>query len=413
MTYILNSHSAYKPSGIEWLGDLPSHWDVQRGRWLFQKMDRPVRDSDEVITCFRDGSVTLRKNRRTTGFTESIKEIGYQGVRKEDLVIHQMDAFAGAIGVSDSDGKSTPVYSVCRTTNDADPFYYAHIIREMARNGWILALTRGIRERSTDFRYGELARQMLPLPPLSEQRAIARFLDRADERIQRFINTKERLIALLDEERRAVVNRVVTRGLNAGVRMKPSGIKWLGNVPAHWEVRRLKSICRLVYGDSLTKAARLGGSVPVYGSNGTVGCHSSPNTSAPCVIIGRKGSHGKIQYSSEPTFVIDTAYSIDKSNTDANIRWLYYFLISIELDGYSKDSAVPGLGRDEVYERAGLYPPLPEQRAIAEYLDRATADIDARISRARRQIELLGEYRARLIADAVTGKIDVRDVDQP
>ena len=151
---MMNKHClypAYKPSGVPWLDDMPEHWDVRRAGWLFRKMDRAVRDGDEVITCFRDGTVTLRKNRRTEGFiTESLKEIGYQGVRRGDLVIHQMDAFAGAVGVSDSDGKGTPVYSVCHPNQDADPFYYAHIVREMARSQWILALAKGIRERSTD-----------------------------------------------------------------------------------------------------------------------------------------------------------------------------------------------------------------------------------------------------------------------
>ena len=105
MTPTPRPYPAYKPSGVPWLGDVPVHWDARRGGGLFHKMDRPVCDSDEVITCFRDGTVTLRKNRRTEGFTESLKEIGYQGVRKGDLVIHQMDAFAGAVGVSDSVGK--------------------------------------------------------------------------------------------------------------------------------------------------------------------------------------------------------------------------------------------------------------------------------------------------------------------
>ena len=197
------SYPGYKPSGIPWLGDLPEHWEVRRGRWLFRKMDRPVRDIDEVITCFRDGRVTLRKNRRTEGFTESLQEIGYQSIRKGDLVIHQMDAFAGAVGVSDSDGKGTPVYSVCRPTQYADSFYFAHIVREMARNQWILALAKGIRERSTDFRYSEFARQLLPLPPLPEQSAIVRYLDYVDRRIGRYVAAKRKLIGLLDEEKQA------------------------------------------------------------------------------------------------------------------------------------------------------------------------------------------------------------------
>ena len=100
----LKPYPAYKETSVPWLEQLPAHWKIERAKWLFQKMDRPVRESDEVVTCFRDGTVTLRKNRRMTGFTESLKEIGYQGIRRGDLVIHAMDAFAGAIGVADSDG---------------------------------------------------------------------------------------------------------------------------------------------------------------------------------------------------------------------------------------------------------------------------------------------------------------------
>ena len=109
----LNPDVPLKDSGVEWLGDLPSHWDVQRSKFIFKKIERKVNEEDQIVTCFRDGQVTLRANRRTEGFTNALKEHGYQGIRKGDLVIHAMDAFAGAIGISDSDGKATPVYSVC------------------------------------------------------------------------------------------------------------------------------------------------------------------------------------------------------------------------------------------------------------------------------------------------------------
>src|SRR5690554_4402883 len=112
-TMKIKKYSAYKDSGIEWIGDIPEHWEVRKANWLFKREKRLARSIDEVITCFRDGEVTLRKNRRVEGFTNSLKEIGYQGIRRGDLVIHAMDAFAGAIGVSDSEGKGTPVYSVC------------------------------------------------------------------------------------------------------------------------------------------------------------------------------------------------------------------------------------------------------------------------------------------------------------
>ena len=148
----------YRDSGVPWLGPIPVHWKTERAKWLFRKMERSVRECDEVITCFRDGVVTLRKNRRLRGFTESLAEHGYQGIRRGDLVIHAMDAFAGAAGVSDSDGKGTSVYSVCSPRNESvNTHYYAFCVREMARSLWILALSKGIRERSTDFRFPTFA----------------------------------------------------------------------------------------------------------------------------------------------------------------------------------------------------------------------------------------------------------------
>ena len=194
----LKPFTAMKHSGLLWLGEVPEHWKLERGKWLFRKMDRPIRDTDEVVTCFRDGIVTLRKNRRVRGFTEALKEIGYQGIRRGDLVIHGMDAFAGAIGVADSNGKGTPVYSVCEAGPSANPQYYAYALREMARSQWIQALTKGIRERSTDFRFECFGSQPVPLPPLPEQAAIVRFLDHADRRIRRYIRAKQKLITLLE-----------------------------------------------------------------------------------------------------------------------------------------------------------------------------------------------------------------------
>lgn len=149
----MKRYAKYKDSGIPWIGEVPEHWLQLRGKNIFTRMARVVEADDDVITCFRDGQVTLRKNRRTDGFTESFKEIGYQGIKPGDLVIHQMDAFAGAIGVSDSKGKGTPVYICLQPKGEQSNFYYAYLLREMARTGYIKSLYRGIRERSSDFRH--------------------------------------------------------------------------------------------------------------------------------------------------------------------------------------------------------------------------------------------------------------------
>ncbi len=246
MIHDLKPYPVMKDSGVPWLGQVPEHWEMKRGKSLFRKLDRPVEDAAETVTCFRDGVVTLRKNRRLRGFTEALKEIGYQGVRQGDLVIHAMDAFAGAVGVSDSDGKATPVYAVCSPVADAVPMYFAYTVREMARNEWILALSRGIRERSTDFRFDTFGAQLLPTPPASEQAAIVRFLDQADRRIRKAIAAKQKLIKLLQEQKQVIIHQAVTRGLDPNVKLKPSGVEWLGDVPEGWEVVPLRAIFKEV-----------------------------------------------------------------------------------------------------------------------------------------------------------------------
>ena len=206
----LNPDAKMKYSGVKWLGDIPAHWKMIRGKNLYEKMQRSVQETDEVITCFRDGTVTLRRNRRTTGFTESLKEIGYQGIRKGDLVIHVMDAFAGAIGVSDSDGKGTPVYSVCHAKGDSNNHYYAFLLREMAKAGYIQSLYRGIRERSSDFRFEVFGAQFYPVPPRSEQDQIVEYLSDTLTRINKLSAVREKQIEQLEALKTRLISDVVT-----------------------------------------------------------------------------------------------------------------------------------------------------------------------------------------------------------
>ena len=411
---LLHPYPDYKPSGLPWLGDMPAHWEVRRAGWLFRKMDRPVRDTDQMITCFRDGTVTLRKNRRTEGFTESLQEIGYQGIRRGDLVIHQMDAFAGAVGVSDSDGKGTPVYSVCHPTHDADPFYYAHVVREMARNQWILALAKGIRERSTDFRYSEFARQEFPLPPLPEQRAIIRYLDYVDRRARRYVSAKRKLIALLEEERQAIVSRAVTRGLDPNVRLKPSGVACLGDVPEHWEVRRLRSLASIGTGGRDTINREDDGKYPFFVRSQSVERINTWSFDGEAVLTAGDGvGGGKVFHYINGKF--DYHQRVYKFSNFRHVVGKYFFhyfrstLRNEVFQGTAK-STVDSLRLPMLQNFPVALPPLPEQHAVVESLEDATVGVDTAITRARRQTELVQEYRTRLIADVVTGKLDVREV---
>ncbi|MHB1414022.1 MAG: restriction endonuclease subunit S [Chloroflexota bacterium] len=183
-------------------------------------------------------------------------------------------------------------------------------------------------------------------------------------------------------------------------------VDWLGKIPAHWETRRLKFIAALSYGDSLPSDMREDGCIAVYGSNGPVGLHSSANTVGPALVIGRKGSFGKVNYSPAPCFAIDTTFFVDRRKSTADIRWLFYTLPLLGLDDISSDSAVPGLSREFAHSKVLPYPPISEQRAIAAFLDRETAKLDALIAKKERLIELLQEKRAALISRAVTKGLD-------
>lgn len=207
----INPSVKFKTTNIPWLQEIPEHWGIKRAKNLFKKELRPVQEGDEIVTCFRDGEVTLRKNRRISGFTEATDYRHYQHICKGDLVIHQMDAFAGSSGVSDSDGMGTPVLSVCTPKLDSiDNYYYAYILRLMGKNGFILSLYRGIRERSSDFRFETFVKQWLPVPPLSEQHSIVSYITERASKIDLLIEKLNKEIESIKEYKQRLISDVVT-----------------------------------------------------------------------------------------------------------------------------------------------------------------------------------------------------------
>lgn len=428
----IKPYPVMKDSGVPWLGEVPAHWEMKRAKWLFRKMDRPVQDSAEVVTCFRDGMVTLRKNRRVRGFTESLKEIGYQGIRRGDLVIHAMDAFAGAIGVSDSDGKSTPVYSVCEPVPGANAYYYAYIIREMARSQWIQALAKGIRERSTDFRFDEFGAQCVLMPPLPEQAAIVRYLDYVNRRIRKYIRAKQKLIKLLEEQKQAIIHRAVTRGLNPNVRLKPSGVEWLGDVPEHWEVIALRLRYSQCLGKMLDAKRVLGVNSLPYLRNTDVQWDRINTTDLPVMdiapseydrytvrlgdlLVCEGGEVGRCAIWSgglEPCGFQKAIHRLRPLSLERDLpRFLYYVFRAATKGGAFEDgheSTISHLTGDKLRAHRLPFPDKKEQIEIVAYLDASSAAVDRIIADALREIALLREYRTRLIADVVTGKLDVR-----
>jgi type I restriction enzyme S subunit len=204
----LNLDSVKRDSGIQWIGMMPSHWEIIRGKYILQYMQKPVREDDGVITCFRDGEVTLRSNRREDGFTMSDKEIGYQGIDVGDLVVHGMDGFAGAIGISDSRGKASPVLNVLDTKQNKR--YIMYYLRSMAYSDVFLALATGIRVRSCDLRWNKLAELSYPVPPLDEQEAIVEHIDNVIAKADAVIADKKAQLETLEEYKKSLIFEYVT-----------------------------------------------------------------------------------------------------------------------------------------------------------------------------------------------------------
>lgn len=208
VTHGLNPSAPMKDSGIPWVGQFPTHWTKKKGKYILRYMSKPVKQDDGVITCFRDGEVTLRSNRREDGFTMADKEIGYQGVDVGDLVVHGMDGFAGAIGISDSRGKASPVLNVLNTKQNKK--YIMYYLRSMAYGEVFTALSTGIRVRSCDLRWNKLAELLYPLPPIDEQNNIVNYIDEQIARTNEIIADKKTQIETLDGYKKSLIYEYVT-----------------------------------------------------------------------------------------------------------------------------------------------------------------------------------------------------------
>lgn len=429
----------YKSTGIDWLPEVPAHWDTQRLKNLFGLKKRPVREGDGIVTAFRDGTVTLRSNRREDGFTNSILEIGYQGVRKGDLVIHAMDGFAGAIGVSDSDGKSTPVYSICKPRDGVSSYFFGRLLRHMALAGFVNALAKGVRERSTEFRWADARGLPLPVPPLSEQTAITRFLDRETAKIDTLVEEQRRLIELLREKRQAVISHAVTKGLNPAAPMKPSGVEWLGDVPEGWDLVQLRRLVdqkrRITYGIVQPGLPDQTGRFMVRGQDYSSGWsdpedifrvsrdveepYRRARLSAGDLVITIVGA-GTGNVAVVPEFlnganITQTTARVAPNKKLVDPGFLRLSLVSTvgstQVALFQKGAAQPGLNLEHLNAFQIPVPPIEEQHEISAYIESVENGIEPLLSAAEEAEALLLERRAALITAAVTGKINVQHID--
>lgn len=416
-------YTEMKDSGIEWIGAIPAHWDILRGKNVLRLLERPVKPEDDVVTCFRDGEVTLRKNRREEGFTNSLKEIGYQGIEPGDLIVHGMDGFAGAIGISDSRGKASPVLNVMDSNQNKR--YLMYYLRAMAYKDVFMALSTGIRVRSCDLRWNKLSVFPFLIPKSHEQSAIASYLDTQCAKIDEIIAQAKASIEDYKQWKASIIYEAVTKGLNPNVEMKDSGIPWIGKIPAHWYIKVLfqlvsqvknknknlseTNLLSLSYGkikrkniddtDGLLPASFDG--YNIIENNDIVLRLTDLQNDHTSLRVGRATERG----------IITSAYITVRPTNSRMSEYLYYLLHAFDIKKgfYGMGSGVrQGLNYDEIKMLKLPLPPLDEQSTIATYLDTQCAKIDDLIVEKQSLIDDLESYKKSLIYEVVTGKRYIR-----
>lgn len=405
----MSGYENYTLSPVPWIKQMPEHWGLVRGKNLYQKMQRPTSDTDEVVTCFRDGTVTLRKNRRTTGFTESLKEIGYQGIRKGDLVIHVMDAFAGSIGVSDSDGKGTPVYSVCQAKGNSNNQYYALLLREMARSGYIQSLYRGIRERSSDFRFEVFAAQFYPVPPREEQDQIVRFLDWKVSSINRLINIKQEQLRkvkeLLDRLFRDTTSKC-SKKVKIKYLFELDDDFFVPDASESYAKAGMYNRGRGIFLREPCLSNELGDSQFQHIHSDRLMLSGQFAWEDAVYITQEKDTHG----------IASHRYYLLKPVRYIPVEYLWLYFLSGEGFFNLQQCSHGSAGRNRplnIKEVLNLELPVPDDKEKANALNELVRDYMRLQVITEEEKKALLDFKTHLVADIVTGKIDVRGIDIP
>ena len=432
----LQPSPAYKPSGVEWLGDVPGHWDlVQLGRiGTFSKGTGGTKEDEvpEGIPCIRYGDLYTSHKYHIQATRSSVTETKaaeYTPIQYGDVL------FASSGETIEEIGKSAVNLIKSSVRCGGDVILFRPDIEIDARfSGYAVDCPQSQYQKSCMGRgitimhiYGdELKRLWLILPPLPEQAAIVRYLDYVDRRIRRYVAAKVRLVGLLEEEKQAVITRAVTRGLDPNAPLKPSGVDWLGDVPAHWEVRRTKSFFRLRTEKSGVAHGRELLSIYTHiGVRPRKDLEEKGNKASSTddywivkrgdlianKLLAWMGAIGVSHYDGVTSPAYDILMPIGDLVSD---YYHHLFRTRLYLQQFKQRSrGIMDMRLRLYFDQLGLIPipvpPVDEQQAIVECLDKATADIDAAIGRTKRQIDLIQEYRTRLIADVVTGKLDVRE----
>lgn len=440
----MQQYEQYKDSGVDWLGEIPAHWENIPIKFAFNKRSQknnPIRTEERLSLSIEKG-VTLYADKTTNldRFKDDFTQ--YQLAHPNDIVLNSMNMIVGAVGISHYFGCVSPVYYVIYPSGShVNALFYSYLLNSrMIRSVYrslgegIYAIDRGDGRVNTcrlKVSYDDLGKIPIPLPPLAEQTAIANFLDTKCEQIDRAVAQKEKVVELLNERRQILIQRAVTRGLNPDVELRDSGIDWIGQIPAHWEVSFMKHLLSGIQDGThgtyervksdyfLLSAKNISDSgVDISDNESSISEYdylsitSNGYPKSGDVLLCCVGTIGRCcLYNLDTPIAFQRSVAFLRPNDNTRDKYLLYILrsesLQIQYQLYSRTSAQSGIYLGVIKNFRVPFPPLAEQTAIAEYLDNVNEKIDRAIALKREEIEKLKEYKQTLINSAVTGKIKI------
>ena len=430
----MKKYEAYKDSGLDWLGEIPAHWEHKRAKYLYREiMDRSLDGHETLLSVSQYTGVTQRAmTEDEIGYSLE----GYRIVKPDDLVINIMLAWMGALGISDHAGIVSPAYCVYRIRPEYNPKFGGYLFQTPIYTAEFARHSHGIVESRWRMYTEDFYNVRCIYPTRAEQDAIVAFLDRKLADIDRFIANKQRVIALLKEQKAAIINRAVTRGIEPGVQMKPSGIEWLGEIPAHWEAIKLHRLAESLqtgpFGSQLHQSDYVQGGIPIINPSHLKDLKIVPENDCTVsqkdwerlkrhalvkndIIFARRGEMGRCALVSEEqegwlcgTGSLRMRPKQDQVNPEYFIWLLSINRIAESLSLTSVGSTMENLNTAILGRLILPMPPFAEQQRIARFIATEVEQCLHSIATTEQEIELIKEYRTTLIAEAVTGKIDVR-----
>lgn len=396
----MERYSEYKDSGVKWLGKIPSHWELIKSKYLWKEQFATSENGfEQLLSVSQYDGITLAKG---DSRSESLK--GYKIVSKDDLVINIMLAWMGGLGVSNHDGIVSPAYCIYRLTGNSNPKYLHYLYKTPLYLAEFTRHSTGVIPSRWRMYTDDFGQVLSLIPPRKEQDAIVSYLDERMGKIDTAIAQQQKMIDLLNERKQIIINKAVTKGLDSNVKMKSSGIDWIGEIPEHWEIRKA-SLCVDISNGSDPKTE---GDVPVYGSGSNSFRTCGEYKEGPCVLIGRKGATLHIPHYIEGRYWnVDTAFDVKTKSDDILLEFYYLLATQFDYKYYISQTTLPSMTSFD-YNRMKLpIPSLREQMKIIEYVKLSTNSIDSAIKSAEKLISLLQERKQIIINDVVIGKIKV------